>query len=220
MFQISPSTRIGLAYRSQLNFELEGDENYRMAASAIPGVAPALTTADRDVKAKLKTPANFSLAVSQKLSDKWEMLGDITWTDWSVVKTLYVNDANTGAALQKLPYNFKDTWRVGLGANYQYNDAWKLRFGIAHDKAPVQHAADRTMTLPDSDRTWLSFGAKYLLSKNSSLDFGYTHIFFDKTKTERAVTTGYPGAETLRQTIRGNFKTSVDILSLQYNHAF
>ena len=216
MFQISPSTRVGLAYRSELKFKLEGDEHYS-SPSAV-GLAAGLVP--RDIKATLKTPANFSLAVSQKLSDKWEMLGDITWTDWSVVDTLYVKRKDTDAALQKLPYNFKDTWRVGLGANYQYNDAWKLRFGIAHDKAPVQHAVDRTMTLPDSDRTWLSFGAKYLLSKNSSLDFGYTHIFFDKTKTERAVTTGYPGAETLRQTIRGNFKTSVDILSLQYNHAF
>ena len=215
MFQISPSTRIGLAYRSQLDFELVGKENYDIAAPLV-----GLTTAPRHIKAKLKTPANLSMAVSQKLSDKWEMLGDITWTDWSVVDTLFVNDQNTGALLQKLPYNFRDTWRVGLGANYQYNDAWKFRFGVAYDQTPVKHAEDRTMTLPDSDRTWLSFGAKYSLSKVASLDFGYTHIFFANAKTNRAVTTGYPGAETLRQTISGDFKTSVDILSVQYNHTF
>lgn len=213
MFQVSPSTRIGLAYRSQLDFELDGKEFY-----AFPFAGGGLV--NQDVKAKLKTPANFSLAVSQKLNDRWEMLGDVTWTEWSVVDTLFVNSKATGAGLQKLPYNFKDTWRIGLGANYQYSDAWKLRFGIAHDKSPVKSAQDRTMTLPDSDRTWLSVGAKYSLSKAASVDFGYTHIFFAKTETNRAVNTGYPGADVLRQTINGDVKTSADILSVQYNHSF
>jgi long-chain fatty acid transport protein len=220
MFQLSPSTRVGVHYRSQLNFELEGNEEYKYTAAGIPGLLAGVSGNSIDVKAKLKTPANFSLAVSQKLSDKWDMLGDVTWTDWSVVSTLFVNNKDTGNPLQKLPYNFKDTWRVGLGANYQYSEALKLRFGVAHDKSPVKHAVDRTMTLPDSDRTWLSFGAKYSLSKNSSVDLGYSHIFFADAKTARAVNTGYPSTETTRQTIRGKFDVSADILSMQYNHAF
>lgn len=213
MFQVSPSTRVGLAYRSKLSFRLEGEEKYGTQVRAAGLV-------NQDVKGTLTTPANFSLAVAQKLSDRWELLGDATWTDWSVVDTLVVRNQDTGAPLQKLVYNFKDTWRFGLGANYQLSDALKLRFGVAYDHTPVRNAEDRTMTLPDSDRRWLSFGGRYAFSKKASLDFGYTHIFFDKAKTERAVTTGYPGAETLRQTIRGEFKASADILSLQYNHTF
>ncbi len=211
MFQLSPSTRVGIAYRSELKFELEGKQEY---------AAQNALLRNQDIKAILKTPANLSMAVSQKLNDKWEMLGDLTWTDWSVVDTLYLQNKDTGAALHKLPYNFKDTWRIGFGANYLYSDKVKVRFGIAHDKSPVKSAADRTMTLPDADRTWLSIGAKYSLTSKSSLDVGYTHIFFADAQTARAVTTGYPGPETLRQTIRGDIDTSVDILSVQYNHNF
>ncbi len=212
MFQVSPVTRIGLAYRSRLDFELVGKQEY--------GTPVAGLLVNQDVKAKLTTPSNVSLAVSHKLSDKWEMLGDMTWTGWSVVNQLYVNNKDTGAPLVNLSYNFKDTWRVGLGANYQYSDTWKLRFGVAYDKSPVKSNQDRTMTLPDSDRTWLSFGAKYFLSKAASLDIGYTHILFADAQTNRAVNTGYPGVLTLRQTINGDIKTSVDILSVQYNHSF
>jgi long-chain fatty acid transport protein len=211
MFQVSPSTRIGLVYRSELKFDLEGEQEY---------AAPNALLVNQDIKATLKTPAYFSLAVSQKLSDQWELLGDVTWTDWSVVKTLEVESKATGRSLHRLPYNFEDTWRVGLGANYQYSDVWKFRFGVAYDQTPVRHSTDRTMTLPDSDRTWLSFGAKYNFSKVSSLDVGYSHVFFADATTNRAVTTGYPGPETTRQTIRGTFKTSADYLSVQYNHTF
>lgn len=217
MFQLTPATRLGLAYRSQLDFKLDGRQRWAVAS---PGFGPVGALVNQDVEAKLKTPANFSIALSQAVGDKWEILGDLTWTDWSVVDTLYVTNKQTGAPLQKLSYNFKDSWRVGLGANYQYSDAIKLRFGIAHDKTPVKSAADRTMTLPDEDRTWLSLGAKFKLSPAASVDVGYTHIFFPDAKTERQVTTGYPGVETVRQTIRGDFKTSVNILSAQLNYNF
>lgn len=209
MFQLTPATRLGLAYRSTIKFDLEGD-------FAIAGVSTS------PARVRLKTPDNASIAVSHRLNDKVELLGDATWTGWSSVNILDVYNRNSGALIQSLSYNFKDTWRVGLGANYQLNDNWKLRFGVAHDKAPVKSAADRTMTLPDSDRTWLSFGAKMNLSKASSIDFGYTHIFFKNTSTERAVAATRLSATTVAnaQTVRGNFKTKADLLSIQYNHTF
>ena len=215
-FQLSPATRIGLAYRSELEFDLEGKEKWKFTAAGFGPVAPLV---NQKIKGELKTPANFSLAVSHKASDKLELLGDVTWTDWSVVSTLTVK-SKAGVPLQELPYNFEDTYRVGFGASYQYNEQVKTRFGVAYDKTPVQHAADRTMTLPDSDRIWLSFGVKYSLSKISSIDLGYSHIFFDDANTARQVKTGFPGVQTVRQTIRGDFDTTADILSMQYNHTF
>ena len=217
MFKLTPSTRLGIAYRSELDFELEGQQKWNSTATGFGPVGPLV---NYDVKAKLKTPANLSFALSQGIGDKFELLADLTWTEWSVVNTLLVNNQQTGAPLQKLSYNFRDTWRVGLGGNYQLNSDLKLRFGVAYDMTPVKSAADRTMTLPDADRTWLSVGAKYNLNKSTSLDFGYTHIFFADARTERQVITGYPGTETVRQTIRGEFKTSVDIVSMQLNYNF
>lgn len=209
MFQLSPSTRIGVTYRSQIEFDLEGEQKF----NATP-VSTLL--ASQDVKASLKTPASASLAVSQKLNDRWEMLGDISWTDWSVVDVVQLK-STSGTNLSPLSYNFKDTWRIGFGANYQYNEKVKVRFGIAHDKSPVKSEADRTMTLPDSDRTWLSIGAKYSLTPKSSLDIGYTHIFFNKEKTARIVQ--FPAGTTV-QTINGKWNNSVDSLAVQYNQNF
>ncbi|WP_131110989.1 OmpP1/FadL family transporter [Sulfuricystis thermophila] len=210
MFQVSPSTRVGVTYRSTIKFDLEGKYDVNTPV-------PAAQFVDQDIKATLKTPDSLSLAVSQKLNDRWEMLGDITWTGWSVIDTLVVKNKNTGATITSLSYNFRDTWRIGLGANYHYNDAWKFRFGIAYDRSPVKSAADRTMTLPDSDRTWIAFGAKYTISPKSSLDFGYAHIFFKDASTEREVRSSALG---LLQTIRGSWDNTADLLSVQYNHTF
>lgn len=211
MFQVAKSTRIGLTYRSELEFDLEGKQK-----TSITGFGSPLL-ANQDISAKLKTPANASLAISHMVNDRLELLADYTWTDWSVVDTIQLKNKQTGANLSALSYNFKDSWRVGVGGNYQYNNDLKLRFGIAHDKAPVKSAADRTMTLPDTDRTWLSFGVKYKLSPQASVDVGYTHIFFANGKTERAV--DFPAGAT-RQVIRGDWDNSVDIVSAQLNYSF
>ena len=212
LFQLSPNTRLGLSYRSETRFDLEG--KYKVSATG--AVLTALGAVTQDSKASIDMPANASLAISHQM-DRWQFLGDYTWTGWSSVDTVKLKNKQTGRLLTSLPFNFQDTYRVGLGVNYQYNEQVKTRFGIAYDKAPVKSATYRTMTLPDSDRMWLSFGAKYNLSKESSLDFGYSHIFFDDARTAKPVTvSGIP-----LQTINGKWdNNSANLLSAAYNHTF
>lgn len=206
MFQLSPQTRVGLSYRSAVKFDLEGKQT----------IAAPLNV-DRGITAKLETPDTFSLALSQKLSDRLELLADVTWNGWSSLKAL---EPMIGSARATAPvrYNFEDTWRVGLGAKYQLNDAWNLRAGIAYDQTPVPDEASRTMTVPDSDRTWLAFGARWKMSPKTSVDMGYAHIFFKDVKTARAVMNT---AETATlQTVRGDFKTDAHLFSVQMNYHF
>lgn len=207
MLQLSPETRLGLAYRSKLRFHLEGSQT--IAAIGI----------DRPITAQLETPDNFSLALSQKVGSRLELLADATWTGWSSVNALEPVVTTTGArATAPLRYNFRNTWRYGLGAKYQWNDTLNLRAGIAYDQTPVPEDAYRTMTVPDADRTWLAFGARWQMNKATSLDFGYAHIFFQDVSTSRAVMT--TAETTTLQTVRGNFKTSANLYSMQLNYNF
>lgn len=207
LWQLQPQTRLALTYRSQLKFRLDG----QLDSNLTP-------TVDNQVNARLTTPAMSSLALAHQWNDKLEVLADLTWTGWSVINTLDVVDSGTGTTLNSLSYNFRDTWRVGVGANYQYSDAWKFRVGTAWDQSPVKSSADRTMTLPDSNRIWLALGAKYTIDQRQSVDVGYAHIFFADSSTERAVRNG---AGTTVQTISGNWRgNSADLLSVQWNYRF
>jgi long-chain fatty acid transport protein len=207
MLQFTPATRLGISYRSSMKFDLEGSQ-----------VIAAPLNIDRQITAELETPDTFSFALSQKIGERFELLADATWTGWSSVNALTPMLSNGTLATAPLRYNFEDTWRFGLGGKYQLNQAWNLRAGIAYDESPVPNNESRTMTVPDSDRTWLSFGARWQVTKTASLDMGYAHIFFKDVSTERQVKNT---AETATlQTVRGNFKTSADLFSLQMNYNF
>ena len=74
---------------------------------------------------------------------------------------------------------FKDSWRYALGATYDLNEKWTFRTGIAYDTSA---AGDyHTISIPDTDRKWLSLGATYRFTPNLSLDLGYAYVQGKKT---------------------------------------
>ena len=161
------------------------------------------------------------MSVSQKLSDKWEMLGDISWTGWSSIPKVDIMRASgvlSGQVAQTLDTKFDDTWRVALGANYQYNDAWKLKFGVAYDQTPVPNAAYRLVSLPDNDRVWFSFGTQWTPDKTSRLDLGVTYIYVRDSKINNNQTTGF-GASA-RGVVTGEYSGDIWLLGAQYSMSF
>jgi long-chain fatty acid transport protein len=81
LFTLSPSTKVGVSYRSKIKHELEGRPGRQRPCGR--RFAPALTTGS--AKASVDLPDTFILSVVQNLNDKWEMLGDISWTGWSSI---------------------------------------------------------------------------------------------------------------------------------------
>jgi len=204
--QITPDTRVGVSYRSQLKYTLSGT-----TSAAIPGVGTVLPTTN--ISTDVTLPDMASLSIMHKLNDKWDLLGDATFTRWSKLDTLNVNTSS--GTLDTLVFKFDDSWRVSLGANYHYSERWTFKGGVAWDQTPVQDQY-RTVRLPDNDRKWLSFGGKYKVSQNGAIDFGYSHLFISNASINNTKV----GQGGLTTTVIGSYEGSIDILSVQYSQAF
>ena len=100
--------------------------------------------------------------------------------------------------------------------NYQLDDQWKLRFGTAYDKTPVQDEF-RTPRLPDESRIWLALGAQWQFSKQGALDFGYAHEFIDDASSQLPSATP-PAAP--QGNLFGTYKANVNILGVQLRYNF
>lgn len=203
MVQASPTTRIGAHYRSKIKYELEGD----VTLSANPA-------GNGNIRADLEVPESLSLSIFQTLGN-WELMADLTWTGWSSVQQLQVIRTSgplSGATLTTLQFQWDDTWRYGIGANYKMSPQTKWRFGLAFDETPTNDTT-RTPRLPDQDRTWVAFGLQWKPTKTSILDVGYAHEFIKDAKVNTSVA-GVPGA------LVGTFKNQADILSVQYSMSF
>ena len=116
-----------------------------------------------------------------------------------------------------LDFEFDNTYRIGVGANYKWDKQFMLKLGTAYDKSPVPDAQHRTAFLPDSDRWWLAIGGKYQASKASAIDFGYAHLFIKDADTFRNKGVGVAGAQGI---LSGSYEGHVDILSIQFSYSF
>jgi long-chain fatty acid transport protein len=81
-----------------------------------------------------------------------------------------------------LDANFRNAWRIALGANYRYSDAWTIKFGVAHDQSPVDNAEKRLVSLPDNNRIWVSLGAQWRPDRTPRVDLGVAHLFINDTR--------------------------------------
>jgi long-chain fatty acid transport protein len=210
MFQLSPDTRLGVSYRSSITYHISGTVTFSNVPAALAGNA---AVANGNVSLALKMPDSASVALQHRLDDKWTLLGDFTWTGWSKIQALTVVRDN-GATLSSTPENFKDTYRIGIGANYHASDAWTIKMGAAYDQTPVNDT-DRTPRLPDQDRYWLSVGGQYRWSKQGTLDFGYAHLFVKDTSINQSA-----GNANAFGQLSGTYQTSIDILGAQLSYRF
>ena len=204
IYQVTPSTRLGLAYRSKVEQTLKGEVKFDRPA----GLPAAFSPADGRVTADLTLPENVSLSVFSQLNDKWDVMGDVTWTRWSRFSELKIVRSN-GQVLTTVPENWENTRRYSLGASYRYSDKLKLRAGVAYDEEAIKNEF-RTARIPGNDRTWIALGASWQLNPDSIVDVGYAHLFVK----DASISDDQVGL------LQGRYKASVDILSVQYTHHF
>jgi long-chain fatty acid transport protein len=86
LVEISPGTRLGASYRSQVGHRIEGT-----AAFTVPAPLEASPQfQNTPARADLKTPDVVSLAASHELSSDITLLAEVQWTNWSIVKNLQI----------------------------------------------------------------------------------------------------------------------------------
>lgn len=212
LYSPSASTRIGLSYRSTVDHELEGDLK---VSGTLAGANAALTTGA--AKADVELPDTWILSVVQQIDPRWEMLGDVSWTGWSSIPKVDIVRASgplSGVTVQTLDSDFRDTWRIALGANYLLNDAWKLKFGVAWDQTPVRDPSTRLVSLPDNNRLWFSTGAQWMPAPGSRVDLGVAYLHVPESRIDNdQLSLG-------RGIVTGRYDARVWILGAQYSLAF
>ncbi|ERE16260.1 OmpP1/FadL family transporter [Pseudogulbenkiania ferrooxidans] len=246
MFQLNENTRFGLAYRSSVKQSLQGSStwtfnNVTNNRLLIPGLGINIPANSLGAIAKGKhpnasasvdvtTPETASANFFHQLNPKVALMGDVTWVRNSRMQQIDIKQSTVNGTAQGdlvLHQNWKDTWRVSFGSNYQLNDSWMLRGGVAWEQAPLQSDDQRHPAIPDSDRIWLSFGANYKINKQSSLDLAYSFIDFKNAnvnytdscnpsgqKADGSLCTGNGG------TVKGSYKTYLQLIGVQYNYRF
>ena len=227
MFTLDQNTRFGLAYRSSISHQLRGGAVWDFSNSTTDPIvnhilAAASNRANSAALVSLRTPETLSGNVFSQIDSRWALMGDLTWTRNSRLSDLDILFPGTVEGAEVIRQEWKNTYRLSLGANYRYNENLLLRAGIAYDQSPVPSAELTHPALPDSDRMQYSVGANYKLNAHSSIDVAYTYLAFkdapiDYTNACNPLLSTCTGNG---ETTRGVYQTHMQLLGLAYNYKF
>ncbi|WP_462053347.1 outer membrane protein transport protein, partial [Vibrio cholerae] len=71
-------------------------------------------------------------------------------------------------------YQWQDGWHYSIGGTYYLNRDWTLRAGYMYDTSAQDKIT--SISVPDSDRQWLSAGFTYHIDDKSNIDLGLTYL--------------------------------------------
>lgn len=172
MFDVTEKVNLGIAYRSQLKHDFDGDTVLYQGVNN--------EVASGQYGAPLITPATLDISASYQVSAKTTLYTSVQWHDWSKWdKTLVELDYGIGdGAMYPINREFEDVWHFGFGGEHQLgNSSWTLKAGYSYETSPLDDKANQSPDLPVGEQHRYSIG----LSKqfqDSTLDLYYEYADF------------------------------------------
>jgi len=188
LVQATDSTRVGLTYHSKVKYKLDGNTKVNYNVLGLIGQNP---NQKYDASLDLTTPESVDFSVTHQLDDKWTLYAGSTWTRWSRLKEITVENTGVPAALNGQfgtiteEQNWHDTWAHAIGASYQLNKQWVLRTGLSVDQAPTNNV-DRSPRIPTGDRKIFSVGAGWSPTDDLTIDLAYSYLREESVKVNNS----------------------------------
>ena len=214
-WQPSSTFRLGVGYQSAANVNVKG----QIAYSSVPALFQG-TFLNGAADATLNLPATASGGFTWTLTPAFSLQAEAAWTGWSVFKTLAVTfPAPSSQPPDVTNEAWVNTWFGSLGGLLKVSPEWTLKAGLAYDRSPVDDA-HRTPRVPDADRTWVTLGAGWNASKNTTVDFAVARLFCP-TVTMGLMSGNVPtGPNYYRGNLTGSYSVGATIVALSARYKF
>jgi long-chain fatty acid transport protein len=186
--------RVGAAYRTNMDIELEGDAEITQISSGnaqLDALVASQLPPDQRINTVFPFPGILQVGVAFKPAETWDVELDVMHTEWSAFDALAVNFETTPSASFVREQNWEDSNSYRLGINKKATEAWDVRFGAVYDEnpQPTQHVSP---LLPDADRIGVTIGTGWH-GGPIRLDWSVMVLHFQDRDTEGQNTEGFNG---------------------------
>ena len=215
LFEPSPNTRIGLAYRSKISHKLKGTADFSLDSGGVGSTLTTITGAftNTNSRSRIETPEFVSFGVRHDFNHAWSIMAELDFTRWSRLDQLVIQFANPAQSNNITSLEWDDTWFGSIGVEYRPNDRFQFRSGIAYEDGASPNDF-RSPRVPDADRLWFSLGGSYILSNRVQFYGAYSYLRFNDP-TLALSTSSLPNV--LRGNLNGKYNLNANIIAVGFS---
>ncbi|PHM67852.1 hypothetical protein Xsto_00142 [Xenorhabdus stockiae] len=171
LYQFDENNRYSLTYRSKVKVKFKkGDYS-----NDLPKILGGLNGETVQGRLDLNLPDMWEISGYNRVAPQWAIHYSFLYTGWDTFKELKATRNDNGKVAFEKHEGFRNAYRISLGTTYYHDDNWTFRTGVAFDESPVP-AQNRSISIPDQNRFWLSVGTTYAFNKDTSVDLGVSYM--------------------------------------------
>ncbi|MGR5547599.1 outer membrane protein transport protein [Vibrio sp. DNB22_12_1] len=196
VFELNENNRFGLSYRYSPEFEAKDDKGQKI-------VLPLPDMAEFSGYHKIED-TKFAVHYSIQY---------IGWGAFDQIEFKNLKDSLLTGSYNK-DYQWQDGWHYAIGGTYYLNNDWTLRAGYMYDTSAQDQVT--SISVPDSDRQWLSAGFTYHIDTKSNVDFGFTYLMGDDVSVNEDTNVAGIAVSSISATTHAD----AILFGLQYSRSF
>jgi long-chain fatty acid transport protein len=169
--EISEATRLGLTYLSPVKLDFEDTPEFTGLGPLQEAALQKAGILGARIDLGVEVPQTLMASAYHELSEEWALMGNVGWQNWKSFGKAEVSIADTLLSTT-VDLDYKDTWHVAFGADWNVAEEWLVTGGIAYDSSPIEDE-DRVVQLPMSDIWRFGVGGQWDWKESLKLGFAY-----------------------------------------------
>jgi long-chain fatty acid transport protein len=173
LFEPRKGTRFGVTYYSQIKLDFGAAPTFTNLTGPLGTALQNNGLLNHTLDLGMTVPQSVMVSSYHELTNRWAMMLDFGWQDWSQFGKVDVG-VTGGNATPSLTtsINYQDTFHVALGNRYRVTEAWLINSGFAWDSSMLKDQ-DRTVTLPIGQQFRFGLGAEWQANPKLNVAFSY-----------------------------------------------
>lgn len=194
-YQFDDHWAAGISYRSQATVTARGENEFKMIKGQNLPHAEHIKAGfpSSGARGTVTLPDSVAFGLAWMPTEKFSLEAGATWTRWSTFRTLRIHLGDPMNTVSESKKQWKDSWRVNIGAEYDVTDWLALRLGYLYDQSPMTSSwAD--YLVPTHGRHIYSTGVG-IKHDNWTFDAAYGYVDIDgrRYSHKNGAANGYHG---------------------------
>jgi len=177
--------RVGILLHPNENFALSVYYNSRTAFE-LDGRIDGPAGVSRNLNVDLPLARFVEVSAYWQATEELALLATFNWEDWSDADDL---ELTLGGIATSGTTGFEDTYKFGIGANYQIGANWLLQTGVMYDTSALKNK-NRVTALPIDDQIRVAIGAQHKWNESLTLGLSLVYINLGQGEVRQATVRG------------------------------
>ncbi len=217
LFKATDRVSIGMAYRSQVDVDVDGDLSFSRVDPRLTLLFP-----NSMASSEIKLPAQFVAGIATQITDNLIVEIGARWEDWDSndTMTLELELPFLGQSAISQPRDWHSTWAYNIGGSYRLNEKVAINFGYLYGENAVPNSTFDPL-IPDTDAHLFTIGTDLTYEAwTLSGAFGYEYHYQRDKNTTIGDPLGSLAAGMPVSTANGEYNTDIYLFALSLGYHF